>query len=94
MKCSEPIFLSIREKPYLQLDDSQFIVKIGLINNLHYWLYILKQQQEKIIQNSDADTDPGLSFDFINKHPLLKIWFFIINELTMRIIIVKINMVF
>jgi hypothetical protein len=72
MKCSEPIFLSIREKPCLQLDDGQFIVKIGLINNLHYLLYILKQQQKKIIQNSDADTDPGLSFDFINKHPLLK----------------------
>ena len=38
MKCSEPNFLLIREKSCLQLDDGQYIVKIGLINNLNYLL--------------------------------------------------------
>ncbi|CAF1358814.1 unnamed protein product [Rotaria sp. Silwood1] len=73
MKCSEPSFLLIREKSCLQLDDGQFIVKIGLINNINYLLDFLKQrQQKKIIEGSYADANPSLSFDFINKHPLLK----------------------
>ena len=36
MKCSEPDFLSIRKKSCLELEDGQFIVKVGLINNLNY----------------------------------------------------------
>jgi len=73
MKCSEPNFLLIKERSCLQLDDGQFIVKIGLINNLNYLLDFLKQQQQKkIIESSSANANPSLSFDFINKHPLLK----------------------
>ncbi|CAF4276551.1 unnamed protein product [Rotaria sordida] len=47
IKCSEPSFLLIREKSCLQLDDGQFIIKIGLINNLNYLLDFLKQRQQK-----------------------------------------------
>jgi hypothetical protein len=73
MKCSEPSFLIIREKSCLQLDDGQFIVKIGLMNNLNYLLDLLKQQQQKkMMESSYIDANPSLSFDFINKHPLLK----------------------
>ncbi|CAF1532674.1 unnamed protein product [Rotaria sordida] len=73
IKCSEPSFLLIREKSCLQLDDGQFIIKIGLINNLNYLLDFLKQrQQKKIIEDSYADANSSLSFDFINKHSLLK----------------------
>jgi len=74
MKCSEPDFLSIREKSCLQLDDGQFIVKIGLMNNLNCVLDLLKQKQNKIIGNNYIDENPtlSLSFDFINKHPVLK----------------------
>jgi len=73
MQCTEPNFLSIREKSGFQLDDGQFIVKIGLMNNLNYLLDFLKQQQQKkIMESSYIDADPDLSFDFINKHPLLK----------------------
>ncbi|CAM4816168.1 unnamed protein product [Rotaria magnacalcarata] len=79
MKCLEPSFLSIREKSCLQLDDGQFIIKIGLMNNLNYLLDLLKQQQQKKIMESDyIEAYPSLSFDFINKHPLLKsliFWF-------------------
>ena len=73
MKCMEPNFLSIREKSCFQFDDGQFIVKIGLMNNLNYLLDFLKQQQQKkIMDSSHIDANPDLSFDFINKHPLLK----------------------
>ncbi|CAF1410381.1 unnamed protein product [Rotaria magnacalcarata] len=73
MKCSEPSFLLIREKSCLQLDDGQFIIKIGLMNNLNYLLDLLKQQQQKkIMESSYIEAYPSLSFDFINKHPLLK----------------------
>jgi hypothetical protein len=72
MKCMDPYFLSIREKSCFQLDDGQFIVKIGLMNNLNYLLDFLKQQQKKILESSYIDTNADLSFDFINKHPLLK----------------------
>ncbi|CAF2119141.1 unnamed protein product [Rotaria magnacalcarata] len=79
MKCLEPSFLLIREKSCLQLDDGQFIIKIGLMNNLNYLLDLLKQQQQKKIMESDyIEAYPSLSFDFINKHPLLKsliFWF-------------------
>ncbi|CAF4739607.1 unnamed protein product, partial [Rotaria socialis] len=79
MKCSEPSFLLIREKSCLQLDDGQFIIKIGLMNNLNYLLDLLKQQQQKkLMENSYIEAYPSLSFDFINKHPLLKsliLWF-------------------
>jgi hypothetical protein len=73
MKCSEPNFLSTIEKLLLQLDHGQFIVKVGLINNLHYLIDFLKQQQQKkITESNDTDTNLRLSFDFINKYPLLK----------------------
>ena len=73
MKCTEPYFLSIREKSCFQLEDGQFIVKIGLMNNLNYLLDFLKQeQQKKTMENNYIDASPDLSFDFINKHPLLK----------------------
>ncbi|CAF4370405.1 unnamed protein product [Rotaria sp. Silwood2] len=72
MKCSEPDFLSIREKSCFELEDGQFIVKVGLINNLNYLLDFLKQQQNKISEDSYMDVDSNLTFDFINKHPLLK----------------------
>ncbi|CAF5141598.1 unnamed protein product, partial [Rotaria magnacalcarata] len=79
MKCLEPSFLLIREKSCLQLDDGQFIIKIGLMNSLNYLLDVLKQQQQKKIMESDyIEAYPSLSFDFINKHPLLKsliFWF-------------------
>ncbi|CAF1227453.1 unnamed protein product, partial [Rotaria magnacalcarata] len=62
-----------------QLDNGTFIVKIGLINNLNCLLEFLKQQQQKQIKtSSNADSNPSLSFDFINKYPLLKkliIWY-------------------
>lgn len=72
MKCSEPDFLSIRKMSCLELEDGQFIVKVGLINNLNYLLDFLKQQQNKISEDSYMDVDSNLTFDFINKHPLLK----------------------
>ncbi|CAM4965511.1 unnamed protein product [Rotaria socialis] len=53
--------------------DGTFIVKIGLINNLNCLLEFLKQPQSKQIKtSSNADSNPSLSFDFINKYPLLK----------------------
>ena len=73
MKCTEPDFLSIREKSCFQLDDGEFVVKIGLVNNLNYLLNFLQQQQQKkTMESSYVDANPDLSFDFINKHPLLK----------------------
>jgi len=72
MKCSEPDFLSIRKMSFLELEDGQFIVKVGLINNLNDLLDFLKQQQNKISEDSYMDVDSNLTFDFINKHPLLK----------------------
>ncbi|CAF3976036.1 unnamed protein product, partial [Rotaria magnacalcarata] len=73
MKCTEPNFLSIREKSCFQFDNGQFIVKIGVMNNLNYLLDFLKQQQQKkIMENSYVDSNVSLSFDFIDKHPLLK----------------------
>ena len=65
-------FLLIREKSCLQLDDGQYVVKIGLINNHYYLLDFLKQQQKKIIETSEAETNPSPSFDFIKKYPLLE----------------------
>ncbi|CAF1430482.1 unnamed protein product, partial [Rotaria magnacalcarata] len=79
MNCSESSFLMIREQSCFQLDNGTFIVKIGLINNLNCLLEFLKQQQQKQIKaSSNADSNPSLSFDFINKYPLLKkliIWY-------------------
>ncbi|CAF3713812.1 unnamed protein product [Rotaria socialis] len=79
MNCSESSFLMIRERSCFQLDNGTFIVKIGLINNLNCLLEFLKQQQQKTIEtSSNADSNPSLSFDFINKYPLLKkliIWY-------------------
>ncbi len=72
MKCSQPDFLTIRQRSCLELDDGQLIVKVGLINNLNYLLEFLKQQQNKINEDSHMDIDTNLEFDFINKHPLLK----------------------
>ncbi|CAF5045469.1 unnamed protein product, partial [Rotaria magnacalcarata] len=72
MKCSEHDFLSIRKKSCLELDDGQFIVKVGLINNLNYLLDFLKQEQNKISDDSYMDVDSNLTFDLINKNPLLK----------------------
>ena len=70
MKCSEPNFLSIRKMSCLELEDGQFIVKVGLINNLNYLLDFSKQQ--KTSEDSSMDVDSGLTFDFIKRHPLLK----------------------
>ncbi|CAF2101595.1 unnamed protein product [Rotaria magnacalcarata] len=79
MNCSEPSFLMIRERSCFQLDNGAFIVKIGLINNLNCLLEFLKQQQQKQIKkSSNGDSYSSLSFDFINKYPLLKkliIWY-------------------
>ena len=75
MKCSEPDFLSIRERSCLRLDDGQFIIKIGLVNNLNYLLDVLKQQQQKKLrEKDDVDENPclSLSSDFLDRHPLLK----------------------
>ncbi|CAF4206685.1 unnamed protein product [Rotaria magnacalcarata] len=72
MKCSEHDFLSIRKKLCLELDDGLFIVKVGLINNLNYLLDFLKQEQNKISDDSYMDVDSNLTFDLINKNPLLK----------------------
>ncbi|CAF4776215.1 unnamed protein product, partial [Rotaria magnacalcarata] len=79
MNGSEPSFLMIRERSCFQLDNGAFIVKIGLINNLNCLLESLKQQQQKQIKkSSNGDSYSSLSFDFINKYPLLKkliIWY-------------------
>ncbi|CAF2763415.1 unnamed protein product [Rotaria sp. Silwood2] len=75
MECSESNFLMIRDRSCCQLDNGKFIVKIGLINNLNCLLDFLKQQQQqqqKIMASSYVDANPSLSFDFINKHPLLQ----------------------
>ncbi|CAM4824646.1 unnamed protein product [Rotaria magnacalcarata] len=72
MKCSEHDFLSIRKKSCLELDDGQFIVKVGLISNLNYLLDFLKQEQNKTSDDSYMDVDSNLTFDLINKNPLLK----------------------
>ncbi|CAF3434296.1 unnamed protein product [Rotaria socialis] len=72
MKCSEHDFLSIRKKSCLELDDGQFIVKVGLLNNLNYLLDFLKQEQNKISDDNYMDVDSNLTFDLINKNPLLK----------------------
>ncbi|CAF2798379.1 unnamed protein product [Rotaria sp. Silwood2] len=75
MECSESNFLMIRDRSCWQLDNGKFIVKIGLINNLNCLLDFLKQQQQqqqKIMASSYVDANPSLSFDFINKHPLLQ----------------------
>ncbi|CAM4866515.1 unnamed protein product [Rotaria socialis] len=49
------------------------------MNNLNSLLDLLKQQQQKkLMENSYIEAYPSLSFDFINKHPLLKsliLWF-------------------
>ncbi|CAF2063349.1 unnamed protein product [Rotaria magnacalcarata] len=43
------------------------------MNNLNYLLDLLKQQQQKkIMESSYIEAYPSLSFDFINKHSLLK----------------------
>ncbi|CAF1168333.1 unnamed protein product [Rotaria sp. Silwood1] len=79
MNCSESSFLMIRERSCFQLDNGTFIVKIGLINNLNCLLEFLKQQQQKQIKTSSNEySNSSLSFDFINKYPLLKkliIWY-------------------
>ncbi|CAF2763454.1 unnamed protein product [Rotaria sp. Silwood2] len=72
MGCSESNFLMIKDRSRFQLDNGKFIVKIGLINNLYCLLDFLKQQQQKIMASSYVDANPSLSFDFINKHPLLQ----------------------
>ncbi|CAF2137497.1 unnamed protein product [Rotaria magnacalcarata] len=72
MKCSEHDFLSIRKKSCLELDDGQFIVKVGLINNVNYLLDFLKQEQNKISDDSYMNVDSNLTFDLINKNPSLK----------------------
>ncbi|CAF2763356.1 unnamed protein product [Rotaria sp. Silwood2] len=73
MECSESNFLMTRDRSCFQLDNGKFIVKIGLINNLNCLLDFLKQQQQKqIMASSYVDANPSLSFDFINKHPLLQ----------------------
>ncbi|CAF2033819.1 unnamed protein product [Rotaria magnacalcarata] len=72
MKCSEHDFLSIRKKSCFELDDGQFIVKVGLLNNLNYLLDFLKQEQNEISDDNYMDVDSNLTFDLINKNPLLK----------------------
>ncbi|CAF4542852.1 unnamed protein product [Rotaria sp. Silwood2] len=73
MERSESNFLMIRDRSCFQLDNGKFIVKIGLINNLNCLLDFLKQQQQKkMMTSSYIDANPSLSFDFINKHPLLQ----------------------
>ena len=95
MKFTEPNFLYIRQKSCFQLDNGQFIVKIGLINNLNYLLDFLKQQQEKKpMTSSYIDTDSSLSFDFINKYPLLKnliLWYQRVDKM---VLLIKIHMDF
>jgi hypothetical protein len=79
MNCSESNFIQIRERSCFELDNGKFVIKIGLINNLNCLLDFLKQQEEKkIVESSYVDANPGLSFDFINKHQLLQkliIWY-------------------
>ncbi|CAF3733967.1 unnamed protein product, partial [Rotaria sp. Silwood1] len=60
------------------------IVKVGLLNNLNYLLDFLKQQQQNLnVKNDSIEKYPGLSYEFINKHPLLKTlidWYLLIDE--------------
>jgi hypothetical protein len=72
MQCSEPNFLLLRERSCLQLDDGQLVVKIGLKNNLKCLLDFLKQEEEKKIETDNVDVNSNISYDFINKHPLLR----------------------
>ena len=79
IKCSKPNFLPIRENSCVQLENSQLIVKVGLINNLNYPLDLLKplqdqQQKGKMMKGGYFDICTDTSFDFINKHPLLDSW--------------------
>ncbi|CAF4364417.1 unnamed protein product [Rotaria sp. Silwood2] len=84
MNCSEPDFLTIRERSCFQLDNGKYIVKVGLLNNLNYLLDFLKQQQQNLnVKNDSIEKYPGLSYEFINKHPLLKTlidWYLLIDE--------------
>ena len=72
MNCSELDFLTIREKSCFQLDNGKYIVKVGLLNNLNCLLDFLKQQQSLIVKNDSTEKYPSLSYEYINKHPLLK----------------------
>ena len=72
MNCSEPDFLTIRGKLCFQLDNGKYIAKVELLNNLNCLLDFLKQQQSLIVKNDSTEKYPGLSYEFIDKHPLLK----------------------
>ncbi|CAF4985287.1 unnamed protein product [Rotaria sp. Silwood1] len=67
-----------------QLDNGKYIVIVGLLNNLNYLLDFLKQQQQNLnVKNDSIEKYSGLSYEFINKHPLLKTlidWYLLIDE--------------
>ncbi|CAF4382206.1 unnamed protein product [Rotaria sp. Silwood2] len=67
MKCTEHNFLPIRGKSGSQLDDGQFIVKIGLMKNLHYLLDFFKTATAK--ENNRVGNDSAANKD---KHGFLK----------------------
>lgn len=72
LQCSEPSFLAVRSRSCWQLDDGQFVVKIGLVNNLNYLLDFLKQQQRLNPEREDRTTATVTeSSESIGKHPLL-----------------------
>ena len=53
------------------------------LNNLNCLLDVLKQQQSLIVKNDSAEKYPSLSYEFINKHPLLKTlidWYLLVDE--------------
>ncbi|CAF1526355.1 unnamed protein product [Rotaria sordida] len=87
MNCSEPEFLEIRQRSCFQINDGNFVVKIGLLSNLNFLLDFLKQKQQKLAMKNDSlEADsiyPGLSYEFVNKHPLLKIfidWYLSVDQ--------------
>ena len=83
MNCSEPDFLTIRGKSCFQLGNGKYIVKVGLLHNLNCLLDFMKQQQSLIVKNDSTEKYPSLSYEFINKHSLLKTlidWYLLIDE--------------
>ncbi|CAF1535792.1 unnamed protein product [Rotaria sordida] len=87
MNCSEPEFLEIRQRSCFQINDGNFVVKIGLLSNLNFLLDFLKQKQQKLAMKNDSlEADsiyPGLPYEFVNKHPLLKIfidWYLSVDQ--------------
>ena len=55
MKRSEPNFLSIKENSCFQLDNGQFIVKVGLMNNLNYLIDFFERTTKPTTKKEDDE---------------------------------------